>query len=78
MNERDTQVLAIVARVAKCDAASLKPEQKLVADLKIDSPKALELMCDLEEELKIEVPEDAVARIETVGDILALVQPAKT
>ena len=74
MDTREQQVLAIIARVSKRDAASLKPEQHLVADLAIDSPKALELMCDLEEQLKIEMPEDAVARVETVGDILALVR----
>ena len=74
MDTREQQVLKIIARVSKRDVASLKSEQHLVADLSIDSPKALELMCDVEEQLKLEMPEDAVARIETVGDILALVR----
>ena len=73
MTEKETKVLEIIARVSKRDAAALKPEQQLVADLGIDSPKALQLMCDLEEELKIEMPEDAVGRIATVGDVLALI-----
>ncbi|MGD0090758.1 MAG: acyl carrier protein [Planctomycetota bacterium] len=76
MNENEKKVLAIVARVAKRDPASLKPELQLVADLGIDSPKALQLMCDLEEELKIEVPEDAIGKIVTVADVLNLSEVA--
>ena len=74
MNERDQKVFQIVARVAKRDLASIKPEQQLVADLGIDSPKALQLMCDLEEQLKIEMPEDAIGKIVTVADILTVMQ----
>jgi acyl carrier protein len=73
MNDREKQVLEIVARVSKRDVASIKPEQQLVADLGIDSPKALQLMCDLEEELKIEMPDDAVGKIVTVSDILKVI-----
>ena len=73
MNDREKQVLEIVARVAKRDVATVKPEQQLVADLGIDSPKALQLMCDLEEQLKIEMPEDAVGKIVTVADILKVI-----
>jgi len=74
MNEREQQVFQIVARVAKREPAGITPEQQLVADLGIDSPKALQLMCDLEEELKIEMPEDAIGQIVTVADILKVIQ----
>ena len=74
MNEKEKQVLEIIARVAKRDAAGIKPEQQLVADLGIDSPKALQLMCDIEEQLQVEVPEDAIGKITTVADVLALIQ----
>jgi len=74
MSEKEKKVLEIVARVAKRDVSSLKPEQQLVADLGIDSPKALQLMCDVEEELKIEMPEDAIGKIVTVGDIVNLIE----
>ena len=72
MTTTQQAALEILARIAKKDVAALKPEQTLVADLGIDSPKALELMCDLEEKLGIEMSEDALARIATVGDVLAL------
>ena len=70
--EAQQKVLQIVARVSKRELATISPQCQLVADLGGDSPKALELLCDLEEELKIEIPEDAVSNIQTVGDLLAL------
>lgn len=77
MNDTDAKVLEIIARVTRKEAASIKPEQQLVADLSIDSPKALELLCALEDDLKIEVPEDAVARMSTVADVLSMVAACK-
>ena len=73
MSEMEVKALQILARIAKRDASDLAPEQDLVADLAIDSPKALELLCDIEEECGIEVPDDAVNRLDTVGDVLAMV-----
>ncbi len=73
MNDMEKKALDILARIARTDASKLSPEQHLVADLAIDSPKALELLCDIEDECCIEVPDDAVNRLETVGDIVAMV-----
>jgi acyl carrier protein len=77
MTEMEQKIYGIVGRVAKKDPASLKPEQHLTADLGIDSPRALELLCDLEEAFGIEMPEDAVGKIETIGDILKLIETLK-
>ena len=74
MNDKEQKVLEIIAKVSKRDVGSIRPEHQLVADLGIDSSKAMHLMCDVEEELKIEVPEDAIGRISTVADVLALIQ----
>ncbi|HLX61604.1 MAG TPA: acyl carrier protein [Planctomycetota bacterium] len=74
MNATQQAALEIVARIAKRNSAELKPEHGLVADLNIDSPKALELMCDLEEKLGVEMDEDALSNIATVGDVLELAE----
>jgi acyl carrier protein len=74
MKPSDTKVLAIIARVARKDAATLKPEHQLVGDLGIDSPKALQLMCELEDELRVEIPDEAPSRIATVQDVLELAE----
>lgn len=78
MSTVEERVFAIVARVAKKNPAELKAEQNLTADLGIDSPRALELLCDIEEQFKLEVPEDAVGKIETIDDILQLVKRLQT
>ncbi len=74
MSDMTRKALDILARIAKRDADDLSPQHELVADLAIDSPKALELLCDIEEECEIEIPDDAVNRLETVGDVLEMVQ----
>jgi len=69
MSREDTalDVLATVSGVAR---ASITREQDLVADLGIDSPKALRLLVELEEALDIEVSDEDAAKMSTVGDVL--------
>lgn len=74
MSNVEEQVYAIVGRIAKKEPGDLTPGLNLTADLGIDSPRALELLCDLEEQFGLEVPEDAVGKIETIEDILQLVK----
>lgn len=64
------KVSALIAAVAGRDPSSLEPGQHLMADLGIDSPKALQLLMDIEEELAIEIPDEDAAGFERVGDLL--------
>ncbi len=70
------KALNVVAKVSGKDVAALQPELELVADLGIDSPKALQLLLDLEEELDIEISDEDAAKMDTVGDVLAFLNPA--
>jgi acyl carrier protein len=47
---------------------------ELVANLGLDSAKALELLVELEESLDIEIGDDDAARLNTVGDIYAYLE----
>lgn len=67
------KALDVMAKLSKIDRAELKPEMDLVADLGIDSPKALQLLVELEESLDIEISDEDAARMETVGDVLTYV-----
>lgn len=71
---RTEEALQVIARVARRDAASLAESQKLVADLSIDSARALQLLADLEDALGIEISDEDAARMNTVGDVLAFVR----
>lgn len=59
----------VLAKLSGRSAAELKSDMDLVADLGIDSPKALELLVELEEVLGVEISDEDAARMETVGDI---------
>jgi acyl carrier protein len=72
MSLRDT-ALAVIAKVSKVEVDALSPDLDLVADLGFDSAKALELLVELEEALAIEVSDEQAARLNTVGDILVVV-----
>ena len=73
MSLRDT-ALAVIAKVSKVEVDALSPDLDLVADLGFDSAKALELLVELEEALGIEVSDEQAALLNTVGDILAVVE----
>ena len=73
MSLRQT-TLAVIAKVSKVEVAALRPDMDLVADLGFDSAKALELLVELEEALGIEVSDEQAARLNSVGDILAIVE----
>ena len=65
--------LSILARLSGKTPPDLLPEMHLVGDLGIDSPKALELLIELEDAFQIEIEEEDAAKMETVGDVLAYV-----
>jgi acyl carrier protein len=70
VEQRTTVVRAVLAKLSGRDASSLAPEMDLVADLGIDSPKALELLVELEDALGVQISDEDAARMETVGDVL--------
>jgi acyl carrier protein len=73
MSLRET-ALAAIAKVSRVEVAALRPDMDLVADLGFDSAKSLELLVELEEALGIEVTDEQAARLNSVGDILAIVE----
>jgi acyl carrier protein len=73
MDQRST-ALAVIARVAKVDVATITPELELVADLELDSARALELLVELEDALDAEISEEAAERLNTVGDVLSYIE----
>jgi acyl carrier protein len=52
----------------------ITPEARLVEDLGLDSLDAVELAIAVERRFEIEVAEEELARLQTVADMLALVE----
>lgn len=63
-------VFRVISRVSGSDPSRIEPGLDLVADLGIDSPRALQLLVELEEELGVEISDEEAAALNTVGDIL--------
>ena len=73
MTKKQT-ALEVLSSLSGVDQGELKPEMDLLADLGIDSPKALQLLVELEDRLGIEISDEAAAKMETVGDILGFME----
>ncbi|MEG1547894.1 MAG: acyl carrier protein [Clostridia bacterium] len=52
---------------------SITIESLLIEDLKADSLDVVELIMDLEHEYGVEIPDDQLPKIRTVGDILGFI-----
>ena len=71
--DKKEAALNVLAKLAGKQQGEIKPEMDLVADLGIDSPKALQLLVELEEALDVEISDEDAARMYTVGDVLGFV-----
>jgi acyl carrier protein len=65
------RVQTIVGNQLGVEEKTLVPEANLLDDLGADSLDVVELVMALEEEFGIEVPDDDVENIRTIGDIVA-------
>lgn len=70
VDERSEVALEVLAEISGKDREALERPMDLTADLGIDSPKALQLLVDLEDRLEIEITDEHAAQMQTVGDVL--------
>ena len=70
-----TATVRVIAEVSGKEASSIERNMELVADLGLDSAKALELLVKIEDALDLEIDEDDAARLNTVGDIFDYLNP---
>ncbi|MGN1421458.1 MAG: acyl carrier protein [Eubacterium sp.] len=65
---------SILSEQLDIDEGSITPDSLLVEDLGADSLDAIDIVMSVEDEFKIEVPDEIIEKIETVGDILNYVE----
>ncbi len=68
--DKKQAILDIIAELSGADTSAIKPGMDLVADLGIDSPKALQLLVEIEDRLGIEISDEDAAKMDSVGDVL--------
>lgn len=53
---------------------AVKPESVIIDDLGADSLDVVDLVMSIEEEFDMEIPDEAVEKIKTVGDIVSYIE----
>lgn len=70
-NNRDdvrNTLFQIIESVLKIDAASIKEDMELAADLRIDSLALYEIVVDIEERYSLRISNDEADDLKTVGE----------
>lgn len=70
-------VKMIIGTVLKMDPSTIEDGQKLVTDLHLTSLDRADLLARLEQEVRLDLPEDAVGRDTTVGELVKIVEQRK-
>ncbi|MGQ0570461.1 MAG: acyl carrier protein [Armatimonadota bacterium] len=68
------RVKARVAHQLGVEEETIAPESSFVEDLGADSLDVVELVMALEDEFKIEIPDDQAEKIVTVGDAVGFIE----
>lgn len=71
------QAQQVIAAQLKIDPAQVKPESRLVEDLKADSLDIVELIMELEQQFNIEIPDEAMPKLSTVQDVVNYIEQNK-
>jgi acyl carrier protein len=67
-------LVEIVAEIADVPASEVTPEKNFIDDLEIDSLSLIEIMAKAEEVFGIDIKDEDVAGISTVGDVVDQIQ----
>ncbi|MBE0601270.1 MAG: acyl carrier protein [Firmicutes bacterium] len=71
------KVRDMIAEQLQVDAGTIKPESRLVEDLKADSANVMVMILELESEFGIEVEDDVILGLKTVGDVVSYIEANK-
>ena len=68
------KVKGMVAELLGVSESEVKPESRLKEDLQADSASVMMLVMDVETEFGIEVEDDAIETVKTVGDMVKYIE----
>ncbi len=74
-NEITNQVIEILMKYSKSEhkAEEIKPETNLLADLKINSARLVDIIIDFEDKFDIEIDDDAADGVATLKNAVDLI-----
>ena len=68
------QVAGMIAEQLGIDAAGIKPESRLVEDLKADSLDVGAMVMEMESQYGIQIPDEDLVKLKTVADVMQYIQ----
>lgn len=71
------EIKELIAEILAVDEDKIKLESKLIDDLGADSLSVVELHMEIEERLGIKIPDEEVANLTTVEDVLKAIEAHK-
>ena len=71
------KVREILMNQLDVEESEVTMESNIAEDLKADSLDLVDLLMSLEDEFDIEVPEEEVEKVKTVGDLVAYIEKNK-
>ena len=74
LHKRNTQG---IAEQLGMDTAEIKPESRLIEDLKADSLDVVAMIVDMENEFSIQIPDEDLPTLRTVADVIAYIEAHK-
>ena len=71
------EIRAAISAQLNVPAENITPDTRFVEDLKADSLDLVELVMDLEEKYGVEIPDEQLAEVKTVGQIIEIIENNK-
>ena len=68
------KVIELISKQLNRPANEITNDKEIVKDLGADSLDVVEMVMNIEEECDVSIPDDVLANIKTVGDIINLIQ----
>ena len=68
------EVRSLVSKVIRVPEEKIKPDSNLFTDLGVDSLLGVEIFAALDKKYGIDVPESKLGNVQTLGDIIRIVE----
>ena len=70
-------IKGMIAEQLKVNPDEIKPESRLMEDLKADSANIMVMIMDMEDRFGITVEDDQIMKLKTVGDVASYIASVK-